>query len=362
MINWMKTLIPIQTNVRRAMEVIHQGSIQLVLVVDNENRLLGTLSDGDIRAALLKGTSLEDAIEPIMNRAPTVALMGTPQEEILSLMANRSLRQIPIVDAQGIVRGLELMDELIRRPTKPNRVILMAGGLGNRLRPLTEECPKPLLKVRGRPILEWILESFIQYGFRKFTLALNYKAEMIKDHFGDGSKWNSEIDYIVETKKLGTAGALSMLPEIPDEPFFVMNGDLITKANFSQLLEFHINNRVIGSMCVQNYVVEVPYGVVQTDGIEMLGVLEKPTYEFLVNSGIYVFSPKVLEYLRKEEPVDIPQLFHRLIENGQRTCCFPLNSLWMDIAYEEDLLKAHSKAVHLTPKVTDSPDRLHELL
>lgn len=346
-----KLLLNSRASIRKALKAIEAGGVQLAIVVDTQGRLLGTVSDGDIREALLLNLSMNEPIENFMNKNPTVAQLGTPREDILSLMINRSLRQIPIVDKDGIVRGLELVEKLLSFPKRSNQVVLMVGGLGSRLRPLTNETPKPLIPVRGRPILEWIIEGLIQYGFHKFTLAVNYKSEMIQEYFGDGSKWEIEVDYLIEDKKLGTAGALSILKEKPTEPFLVMNGDLITKVNFSQLMDFHSTNQAMATMCIQNHLVEIPYGVVQTKGLEIVSIVEKPSHEVFVNSGIYVFSPKVLEYLEFNQPLDIPEIFQMLIKNKQAAYAFPINSFWMDIACRRDLKKARLKATHLEPSM-----------
>ena len=340
--DWKKTLITSRATIRHTMQVINEASSQLALVVEPGGKLIGTVTDGDIRGALLKNFTLEDSIETLVNRNPITSLIGTPKQELIHLMTLKSIRQIPLINSEGVVQGLALLDEALKLPRRENTVILMAGGLGKRLKPLTNDCPKPLLKVRGKPILEWIIEGFIHCGFYRFCISVNYRADMISDYFKDGSKWGAEIEYLNEQQKLGTAGALGLLKETPVQPFFVMNGDLITQLNFADFLDFHLSNKNSASMAVQNYEMEVPYGVIEAEGSQIRKIVEKPTYRFLINSGIYLFSPEALRYLKKDEALDIPVLFERMVADQMRVECFPINGYWLDIGRREDLEQAHA--------------------
>lgn len=337
--NWRKMLVPPSTTILKVVEAIDAGSLQIALVVSENNKLLGTVTDGDIRRGILKGIPLSESVEKVMKRSPVTVSSEEGREGILSLMKKRQIRQIPILDRQGRVVGIEVLDDLIGMKPKENWVMLMVGGLGTRLRPLTDECPKPLLRVGSKPILEIILDGFIEYGFRKFNLAVNYKDEMIKDYFGDGSRWGVEIRYLQEAMRMGTAGALTLLPDKPKDPVVVMNGDLVTKVNFDQLLEFHRELKAQATMCVREYDLEVPFGVVQIENHKILNVDEKPVQRFFVNAGIYVLEPEILEMIPKESFYDMPNLFNKLLDEKIETVAFPVREYWIDIGRMEDLTK-----------------------
>ncbi|MCK5229672.1 MAG: CBS domain-containing protein, partial [Desulfobulbaceae bacterium] len=234
--DWQKTLIQPTTSIIEAMRLIDKIALQILLVTDEDKTLLGTVTDGDIRRAILKGGAMEDPIENVMNTRPTAFTADESVEDMLVAMRLLKISKVPVVDYKNRVVALEILEELLRPAHKDNPVVLMAGGLGVRLGSLTKNSPKPLLYVGNQPVLQTILESFIAYGFHNFYFSVNYKAEMIEEFFGDGSKWDVSIKYIHEDKRMGTAGALSLLPERPEMPFFVMNGDILTKVNFLQLL------------------------------------------------------------------------------------------------------------------------------
>ena len=235
--------------IKEALKIIDNGSMQIALVVDDENRLLGTLTDGDVRRGILKGLDLNSSIETIIFKMPTIAKIGATKEEILKIALSRKLHQIPIVDDYGRVLGIKEIEELVEPKIKTNKVILMVGGLGTRLRPLTQDIPKPMLKVGDKPILQTIVEKFAEYGYVNIVMCVNYKSQIIQDYFGDGSKFGINIEYVLEEQRMGTAGALSLLKDNPSEPFFVMNGDLLTNVNFENLNNYHIATNSIGTMC-----------------------------------------------------------------------------------------------------------------
>ncbi|MED1801458.1 nucleotidyltransferase family protein [Brevibacillus porteri] len=339
--DWTNILISPTTPILKAIEIIDAGARQLALVVDDDNRLLGTVTDGDIRRGLLKGKLLNDPVEGVMNSYPTVASPYDTRENILALMKVRQLHQIPVVDDDGRVIHVEMLNDLLRPILKDNWIVLMAGGQGTRLQPLTYDCPKPLLKVGNKPLLETILLNFIEHGFHKFYISVNYKAEMIQEYFGDGSRWNVTIKYLNEEKSLGTAGALSLLPEKPTLPLLVMNGDLLTKINFEQLLDFHIAYQAKGTMCVREYDFQVPYGVVKVDKQRMVGIEEKPVQRFFVNAGIYVLDPSVIEMIPSNEFFDMPSLFDKFLLEEQQTIVFPIREYWLDIGRLSDFERAN---------------------
>lgn len=339
--DWKKVLVSPDTSIREVIRIIDQGALKIALVVNEDNHLLGTVSDGDIRRGILKGCALEERVQEIMTSTPTVVGQNEEREKILSLMRQKQLYQIPVVDASGQLVGLEIIDSLLAPPVRDNWVVLMAGGLGSRLKQLTTDTPKPLLKVGDKPILETILSNFIEYGFRRFYVSVNYKSEMIETHFGDGSRWEVDIVYLREDQKLGTAGALALLPEKPVDPVLVMNGDVLTNVNFQQLLDFHLEHKAAATMCVREYDFQVPYGVVKVDQHRITSIEEKPVQRFFVNAGIYVLQPGVLELIPKGAPIDMPALFDKLLAFGHETAVFPVREYWLDIGRISDYERAN---------------------
>jgi dTDP-glucose pyrophosphorylase len=338
--NWTRLLIRPDATLRQAIERIDAGGMQIALVVDAEHRLLGTISDGDVRRGILRGVALDAPASGVMNRAPTTAAPGEDRELLLAMMNARQLHRIPVVDSAGVLLGLETLDELVQPVPRDNIVVLMAGGLGARLRPLTQDCPKPMLMIGNRPILETILLNFIESGFRRFYFCVNYKAEMVIDHFGDGKRWGVDIRYVREREPMGTAGALSLLPESPQKPLIVMNGDLLTKTNFASLMDFHSSHDAAATMCIREYDYQVPYGVVKLDDHRLVSVEEKPVQRFFVNAGIYVLSPEALAEIPPRQ-FDMPSLFDRLAAKGREVSVFPVREYWLDIGHLADLEKAH---------------------
>lgn len=351
---WKKTLVTPATLIRKVIETIDRGEFQIAMVVDRSGKLLGTVTDGDVRRGILKGVALHEPVQRIMQKNPVTAKVGQTREFIQSLMAEKLVRQIPILDGKRLA-GLEFFDTLSAAGPRDNWVILMAGGLGARLRPLTESRPKPLLNVGERPILETILRNLAEHGFKNFFISVNYQNEMIMRHFGDGSRWGVHIRYLHENKRLGTAGAMGLLPKKPEKPFLVMNADLLTNVNFSQLFQFHHENEVLATMCVREYDFQVPFGVVRIGGHHIEGVDEKPVQRFFVNAGIYVLEPEVLDMLpkKKKEYLDMPHLFNELIAKKRRVSAFPVREYWLDIGRLDDLERANgdfAKIFKPTPK------------
>lgn len=337
---WKNVLLSPCTSIREAIRVIDEGALKIALVVDDGNRLLGTVSDGDIRRGILKNCDLESTVQQVMNTSPSVADINDGRDKILALMRQKQLYQIPLLDSAGVLIGLEVIDNFLSTERRDNWVVLMAGGLGTRLKQLTADTPKPLLKVGDKPILETILFNFIEYGFSRFFISVNYKSEMIEEYFGDGSRWGIQIEYLREHKKLGTAGALSLMLEKPSAPIVVMNGDLLTKVNFQQLLEFHSEHKAAATMCVREYDFQVPYGVVTLDNHRILSIEEKPIQRFFVNAGIYILDPEVLDVIPCDTCVDMPLLFDQLLLQKKETTVFPIREYWLDIGRIDDFERA----------------------
>jgi dTDP-glucose pyrophosphorylase len=322
-----------------ALRRIDKGNLQLA-VVERDGRIVGTVTDGDVRRALLDGVSLDTPVERVMNRTPVTARAGISNAAALTLMRRRSIHQLPIVDDDGKVIEVRLIDDIAAASQSEHWVVLMAGGLGSRLKPLTDELPKPLIRVGDKPILETVLGGFIKSGFGKFFISVNYKADMIRDYFGDGSAWGVEIEYLQEDERLGTAGALSLMPNRPTQPFFVMNGDLLTTVNFEQMLKYHREHQAFTTVCVREHSITVPFGVVDLEDHRLLGIREKPTQKFFVNAGVYLLDPGVLDHLELNEVVDMPTLIERTIAKDRLSVVFPLREYWIDVGRLDDLQRA----------------------
>lgn len=326
-----------QANLREAVEAIDRGAKQVALVVDEEDVLIAVITDGNIRRGLLRGLSLDAPVSEVMTLSPVTVRVDDGVEFARRLMRERQLHHVPLVDVEGRVVDLLWIDDVTCTPVKSTTVILMAGGLGMRLRPLTESVPKPMLLIGGRPILEQILLSFSEQGFVKFILSVNYLGDMICEHFGDGTRFGVTIDYVQESERMGTAGALSLLPELPDEPMIVMNGDLLTSIRFDALLRFHNETGATATLCARQFDMQVPYGVIEADGTRLCGIVEKPVHRHFVNAGIYVLSPVVIAELDSGKALDMPDLLARLTDRGDTVSVFPLREHWLDIGRIEDL-------------------------
>ena len=323
------------------LKIIDKSSKQLALVVDDRKKLLGTVSDGDIRRALLSNKSLSESIVDVYYKHPTVANINDSKDEIINICALKKIHQIPVVDNDGNLVGLEILDELISKKIKKNKVVLMVGGLGTRLRPLTESTPKPMLNVGGKPILQTIVEKFVSYGFVNIIMCVGYKSNIIQDFLKDGSKFGANIEYVLEEKRMGTAGALSLLGNELEDAFFVMNGDLLTNVNFEHLLDFHTETAATATMCVREYDFQVPYGVVNLEKGIIKSIEEKPIQTFFVSAGIYMLEPQCIKYIPDNEFYDMPTLFEKLIEINKNIISFPLREYWLDIGRIEEYEKAN---------------------
>ena len=331
------------STIEKALSVIDSGAVKIALVVDTDNKLLGTLSDGDIRRGLLRKKLLNETIEDVYFKNPTTANKGASKEDLLRLCLVNGIAQVPIVDEDRKVIDLFIIDDGLQKKQHENHVVLMVGGLGTRLRPLTENTPKPMLKVGGKPILETIVKRFVDDGFTNITMCLGYKSNVIQDYFRDGGSFGANIDYIVEEKRMGTAGALTLLEKRLDNPFFVMNGDLLTNINFEKMLDFHVEHNSKATMCVREYDIEVPYGVVNVANENITSIIEKPIHSFFVNSGIYLLEPDCVDLIPDNEFYDMPTLFDELIAAKEKIISFPLQEYWLDIGRIVDYEKANAE-------------------
>jgi len=286
---------------------------------------------------------LDDSIETIYYRTPTTCGINESKEKILQLAIEHKLYQIPVVDSDGIVVGVAEVDELLKSTQHQNKVVLMVGGLGTRLSPLTDTTPKPMLHVGNKPILETIIENFAKYGYTNIILSVSYKSHVIEAYFGNGASFGVNIEYVHETKRMGTAGALSLIRDRLTEPFFVMNGDLLTNVNFEHMHDFHDFNNAEATMAVREYDFQVPYGVVNVQDGKIQSIEEKPTHKFFVSAGIYMLSPTVLAHIPDDDFFDMPTLFEKLIEAKHNAVSFPIREYWLDIGRVSDFERANNE-------------------
>lgn len=341
---WQDTLISPDAALRQAIQQMDASAQGILLVTDAENRLLGTVTDGDIRRALLKHLGLEASVHQIMNNKPRSANTEWSRSRLLAFMEQEQLLHLPVIDTSGRVAGLETLQRLLDKHRLENPVFLMAGGFGTRLRPLTQNCPKPMLKVGGKPILELILQNFIDAGFYRFFISTHYMPEIIQDYFGDGRHWGVNIKYVHEESPLGTAGALGLLPhdEI-DRPMFLMNGDLLTRLDYRTLLDFHQQHQATATMCVREYEHQIPYGVIESDGRCITSITEKPVQHFFINAGIYLLSAELIKSVAAGTCIDMPTLLQQSIDQGRRVNMFPIHEYWLDIGRMEDFSRAQDE-------------------
>ncbi len=333
---WRRSLLAHTATIQEAIRNLDQVAIKIILVVDEAGKLEGTISDGDIRRGLLRGLDLCSPITTVIHRNPFVVPPEMTRETIMQLMVANKIQQIPVVDERREVVGLHLWDQITTPQARSNTMVIMAGGKGTRLRPHTENCPKPLLPVGGKPMLEHIIERAKGEGFKHFVLSIHYLGHMIEEHFGNGASLGVHIDYLREETPLGTAGALSLLNPRPSLPMVVTNGDVLTDINYSELLDFHLRQNAIATMAVRVHEWQHPFGVVQTRGIDIIGFEEKPVARSHINAGIYALDPAALEELEKDSVCDMPTLFEKLQAKKMRTVAYPMHEPWLDVGRPSD--------------------------
>lgn len=340
---WSSTMLPINATIQEAIQNLTASTLQIVLVVDELGKLLGTVTDGDIRRGLLRGLDLRAGIDQILFTSPLVAPPEMSREMVLHLMRANRLLQMPVVDEQQRVVGLHLWNDIIAQPERNNVMVIMAGGMGTRLRPFTDDCPKPMLPVAGKPMLEHIMERAKNEGFRHFIFAVRYLAHVIEDYFGNGAKWDVHISYLHEDTPLGTAGALSLLDPKPTEPVVVTNGDVLTDVRYGEIVDFHKYHQASATMAVRLHEWQHPFGVVQTNGVNIASFEEKPIFRTHVNAGIYVLNPDVLRLVPIGKPSDMPDIFELLRICGERIIAYPMHEIWTDVGRPDDLQKVRNE-------------------
>ena len=336
-----------EDTVLKALELLDLHALRIVLVVDENNHLLGSITDGDIRRGLLKGQDLHASVESVMHTSPySIEEDKLTNRQIFEIMREKRYLALPVIKNGQLVNIITL-DDLIRTKRKENPVFIMAGGFGTRLRPLTDKCPKPMLPIGGKPLLETIISSLKEQGFYKFYISTHYLPEIIQNHFGNGEKFDIQIQYVHESEPLGTGGALSLLPrQEVDLPFIVINGDVLTNMNFSKLIDFHISQNAVATMCVREFQYQIPYGVVNSEQNNIQSMTEKPSYYFDINTGIYVISPTLLEQVEAQF-IGMPTILEQQIEKLQKVVSYPLHEYWLDIGQMEDYNRAQRDIINL---------------
>ena len=339
--NWRDALLDSGATIGEAIDSLNRSALQIALVIDGKDRLAGTITDGDIRRGLLRGLSLDAPASEITHGEPMVVPPSLDRAIVLQIMSANKIHQLPIVDDARQVCGLHVWDAIQVPARRPSTMVVMAGGKGTRLRPHTENCPKPMLPVGGKPMLEHIVERAKVAGIERFLFSVHYLGHMIEDHFGDGSDWGVAIDYLREERPLGTGGALSLIEDRPSGPFLVTNGDVMTNVGYGDMIDYHNLHGAMATMAVRNHEIRNEFGVVRTEGLDITGFEEKPIIRSHVNAGIYVLNAEALDALEPGEHCDMPTLFEKLRQKNQRTIVFPLHEEWLDVGRPDDLQRAN---------------------
>lgn len=345
MISWKNLLIGPEASIESAIQTIDQGGARIALVVDANGKLLGTVTDGDVRRAIIAHKPLTESVAKVMNPSPRTLTRPVDRQRAVAFMNQHRLSQMPVIDEFHRVIGIEMLDAATLEQRHDNWVLLLAGGFGTRLRPLTDSCPKPMLDVGGKPILQSIIESFISLGFHKFYVSVHYMPEVIKGYFGSGENWNVTIRYIDEVKPLGTAGSLSLMEDVGDLPVIVMNGDLLSRVNYLDLLKFHKEHGAAATVCSREFSYQVPFGVVKFEGYDVQKIVEKPLQKCFVSAGIYVIQPDVIAGMQREQAIDMPNLLQDLIDRKRGVCTFPIHEYWLDIGRFADYERANREFI-----------------
>jgi len=341
--NWKKTLLNQYSTINKAVQCLDKNALQIILVIDKKKKLLGTITDGDIRRGLLGGLNIKSPIKSLINKKPVTVSKFLSKNSVDKLMQINKIQQIPIINKKGIVKGLHVWNEITFDEERSNQIIVMAGGKGKRMLPYTKKCPKPLLTIGNKPILEHILIKSKSEGFNNFIFSINYLGHKIKKFFGKGDRWNVKIKYLKENFPMGTAGSLSLLNPKPKIPFIVCNGDVVSDIRFGELLDFHKKNNAIVTMAVKPYELRNPYGVVKVYGNEIVDLKEKPISKSYVNTGVYVFEPQVLKFCLKNKYLDMNVLIKNLIEKSKKILAYPAYEPWFDVGRPKDLKKLKRK-------------------
>ena len=337
--SWRKAVVNLEASLEDAMRVLDDAALRIVLIVDADMHLMGIMTDGDMRRVILSHQPLTTPVQSVMNAKPRTANINS-DVNARRIFVEKHAHHVPLINDEGQLVGLETYFELLQRPERDNWVLLMAGGFGRRLGDLTQNCPKPMLHVGGRPILEQIIESFVSDGFRKFYISLHYLPDVIRNYFGDGSGHGVTIRYVEETSPLGTAGALGLVPDTEGLPMLMMNADVLVKLDYAALLDYHISTNSDLTVCTRQYEVQIPFGVVLNSGQRVTGLAEKPVQKHLINAGIYVVSPDAVEQCKPERRIDMPELIGDNIADNKNVMIYLINDYWIDVGRPDDFARA----------------------
>ncbi len=333
-----RAVLPPTATIKQVLLNLNKTALQICLIVEEDGVLLGILTDGDIRRGLLNGANLDTKIDTILHQNILVVPPELDHETAIKVMQANKIRHLPIANERHQLCGLHLLDNPTPTKSRPNTMVIMAGGKGTRLKPHTENCPKPLLTVGKKPMLQHIIERAKANGISHFLISINYLGHMVEEYFGDGSKWQVEIEYLREDLPLGTAGALSLIDPMPSDSIVVTNGDVLTDIGYGEILDFHnLHKDTVATMAVRLHEWQHPYGVVETSGVDILNIEEKPLMKTRINAGIYVLSPPTIKYLQTNASCDMTTLFDRLRLNKLRTIVFPIYEPWLDVGRPSDL-------------------------
>jgi len=339
---WQKALLSEDVSVHDVIKNLDKVAIKIVLIASKNGKLVGTISDGDIRRALLRGLNLKSSINDVIHKNAFVVPPGLNRETVMQLMIANKIQQIPIVDDNQIIVGLHLWDDLTEKTQRNNLMVIMAGGKGTRLMPHTKDLPKAMVRVSGKPILEHIINKAKSEGFSNFFISIFHLGDIIEDYFGNGENFGVKINYLREDLPLGTAGALSLFKILPNMPFVVTNTDVLTDIHYGEMLDFHTRHDAVATMAVRQHEWEHPFGVVETQGVEIVGFKEKPISRSHINAGVYALNPSALGVLIANSHCDMPTLFERLKKNLSRTIAYPMHEPWLDVGIPKDLETARS--------------------
>lgn len=328
------------TTIFEALQLVDQNAKQMAVLVDNDQNIIGVITDGDIRRAILKGVPLNSSVIDVVNRTPLVAFENESRRALISKMQDRSVSFIPLVDKENKLADIVFLSELLNVSRKHNSIIIMAGGRGTRLGELTKECPKPMLKIGNKPILEIIISHLSSFGFYDFHISVNHLKEQIMEYFEDGESMGVKISYLHEKEPLGTAGALANFKPQSSEPVITMNGDIYTDMDFSDLIDSHNSSNAQATVCLRKYDYQIPYGVVKTDNKQIVSIEEKPVLSYFVNAGIYVFNPKILEIIPKDTYYPMTKFLEELLKKGNQVHSYQVEGIWIDIGRRDDYKNA----------------------
>ena len=335
--DWSRAVVQELSTIEDLIMNLETTGLKVALIVNSDKHLVGIVTDGDIRRGFILGSGLKSSVTEIMNSTPATVDEGMLPQQVIFMMEELKIQHIPVVDKSMNLIGLHVKNRGVENEIRKNRVVIMAGGKGIRLLPLTENTPKPMVLIAGKPILEHILESFKQQGFSAFTICTNYLGAVIKEYFGDGSNLGIDIDYLDEESPLGTAGSIRNLQQIGNLPFIVINGDIISGINMGDLIDFHVENKAVATMAIRPYEMNNSYGVVETEGVNIVSITEKPLYRYQVSTGVYVFEPDVVNLMPGSDVLQMPDLFDHLRISGHRTLAFHFQDRWVDVGTLEDL-------------------------